>query len=66
MCERHPQIVTAAAKRGWELIAHNYIQTEFMINYRDDRAKEREVIQRVLDLIEVLRERERLGGTAPS
>ena len=40
LCERHPQIVTAAAKRGWELIAHNYIQTEFMVNYRDDRAKE--------------------------
>ncbi len=52
LCERHPQIVTAAAKRGWELIAHNYIQTEFLVNYRDDRAKEREVIKRVLDLIE--------------
>ena len=52
LCERHPQIVTAAAKRGWELIAHNYIQTEFMVNYREDRDKEREVIKRVLDLIE--------------
>ena len=52
LCERHPQIVTAAAKRGWELIAHNYIQTEFLINYRDDRAKEREVIKRIIDLIE--------------
>ena len=52
LCERHPQIVTAAAKRGWELIAHNYIQTEFLINYRDDRAKEREVLKRTIDLIE--------------
>ena len=52
LCERHPQIVMAAAKRGWELIAHNYIQTEFLINYRDDRNKEREIIKRVLDLIE--------------
>ena len=52
LCERHPQIVMAAAKRGWELIAHNYIQTEFMINYRDDRDKEKAVILRVLDLIE--------------
>ena len=52
LCERHPQIVTAAAKRGWELIAHNYIQTEFLINYRDDRDKEREVIKRIIDLIE--------------
>ena len=41
LCERHPQIVKAAAERGWELIAHNYIQTEFMINYRQDREKER-------------------------
>jgi allantoinase len=45
-------IVTAAAKRGWELIAHNYIQTEFLINYRDDRTREREVIARTLGLIE--------------
>ncbi len=52
LCERHPQIVMAAAKRGYELIAHNYIQTEFMINYREDRAKEKAVIKRVLDLIE--------------
>ena len=42
----------AAAKRGYELIAHNFIQTEFMINYREDREKEKAVIKRVLDLIE--------------
>jgi peptidoglycan/xylan/chitin deacetylase (PgdA/CDA1 family) len=52
LCEKHPQIVTAAASRDWELIAHNYIQTEFLINYRDDRAKEREVLKRTIDLIE--------------
>ena len=52
LCERHPQIVMAAAKRGCELIAHNYIQTEFMVNYREDRDKEKAVIMRVLDLIE--------------
>lgn len=52
LCERHPQIVKAAAERGYELIAHNHIQTEFMINYRDDRAKERSVILGVLDAIE--------------
>jgi allantoinase len=52
MCEQRPQIVTAASKRGWELIAHNYIQTEWLINYRDDRDKEREVIKRTVDLIE--------------
>ena len=51
LCERHPQIVTAAAKRGWELIAHNYIQTEFMINYRDDRAKDFQRRYRDIDVL---------------
>jgi allantoinase len=66
ICERHPQIVTAAAKRDWELIAHNYIQTEFLINYRDDRRKEREVIKRTLDLIEKTAGRRPLGWLSSS
>lgn len=52
MCEERPQIVKAAAARGWELIAHNWIQTDNLINYRDDRGKEREVIKRTVDVIE--------------
>jgi peptidoglycan/xylan/chitin deacetylase (PgdA/CDA1 family) len=52
MCEERPQIVKAAAERGWELIAHNWIQTDNLINYRDDRAKELEVIKRTVDVIE--------------
>jgi allantoinase len=52
MCKERPQIVQAASRRGWELIAHNYIQTEFLINYVDDRDAERAVIQRTVDLIE--------------
>ena len=52
MCEQRPQIVTAASQRGFELIAHNYIQTEWLINYKDDRDKEREVIKRTIDLID--------------
>jgi peptidoglycan/xylan/chitin deacetylase (PgdA/CDA1 family) len=52
MCEERPQIVKAAASRGWELIAHNWIQTDNLINYRDDRGKEREVIKRTVDVIE--------------
>lgn len=66
LCERHPQIVTAAAKRGWELIAHNYIQTEFLVNYRDDRAREREVIKRTVDLIERTAERRPRGWLSSS
>jgi peptidoglycan/xylan/chitin deacetylase (PgdA/CDA1 family) len=52
MCEERPQIVKGAAARGWELIAHNWIQTDNLINYRDDRGKEREVIKRTVDVIE--------------
>lgn len=51
MCKERPQIVTAASERGWELIAHNYIQTEFLIKNYDDRAAEKKVIERTLDLI---------------
>jgi peptidoglycan/xylan/chitin deacetylase (PgdA/CDA1 family) len=51
LCERHPQIVTAAAQRGWEMIGHNYIQADPLVDFRDDRAREREVIARTLDLI---------------
>ncbi len=52
MCEERPQIVRAAHERGWELIAHNFIQTEFLVQYADDREAERAVIERTLDMIE--------------
>jgi len=52
MCVERPQIVSAAGERNWELIAHNYIQTEFLIDHYHDRAAEKKVIARTLDLIE--------------
>src|SRR6185503_779926 len=52
LCERHPRIVTAASERGWEMIGHNYIQADALIDYRDDPARERAVIVRTLDAIE--------------
>jgi peptidoglycan/xylan/chitin deacetylase (PgdA/CDA1 family) len=59
LCEKHPQIVTAASDSGWELIAHNYRQAEVLVDYREDRGMEREVIKRVLDAVE------KLTGTRP-
>ena len=52
ICEERPQIVMAASQRGWELIAHNYIQTEFLSNYGDRPDEERAIIKRTVDLIE--------------
>lgn len=47
--ERRP-IIDAAKERGWELVAHNYVQTELLTNYTFDRDKEKEIIGRTLDV----------------
>ena len=41
-------VVDAALKRGWEIVAHNYVQTELLADYSFDEAKEREVIRETL------------------
>lgn len=41
--ERRP-IIDAINERGWELVAHNYVQSELLTNYQHDPAKEREII----------------------
>ena len=38
-------VVDAALERGWEIVAHNYVQTELLTDYMFDEAKEREVIR---------------------
>ena len=52
LCQERPQIVTAASERGWEMVGHNYMQTQPLNDYYDDPATEREVIKEVLDIIE--------------
>ncbi len=41
-------VVDAALERGWEIVAHNYVQTELLTDYMFDEAKEREVIRETL------------------
>ena len=41
-------VVDAALERGWEIVAHNYVQTELLTDYMFDEAKEREVIRQTL------------------
>src|SRR5262245_25041211 len=49
--ERKP-IVDAALARGWEIIAHNYVQDELLTDYMFDEKAERDVIRRTLDVYE--------------
>jgi allantoinase len=41
-------VIDAALKRGWEIVAHNYVQSELLTDYMFDEAKEREVIRETL------------------
>ena len=43
------EVVDAVNKRGWELIAHNYVQTELLTEYAKNPKKERAVIKATLD-----------------
>ena len=45
-------IIDAANERGWELVAHNYVQTDLLTNYFDQPAKEREIILETLRVYE--------------
>jgi peptidoglycan/xylan/chitin deacetylase (PgdA/CDA1 family) len=47
-----PQMVQYAVDRGWEIVAHNYEQGELLWKHANDEAKEREVIQKTLDVYE--------------
>lgn len=44
------EIIEAALQRGWELVAHNYVQSDLLTDYMFDEAKEREVIRATLDV----------------
>ena len=45
-------VIDAANERGWELVAHNYVQTDLLTNYFEDPEKEREVILETLRVYE--------------
>ena len=49
--ERKP-IIDAALARGWEMVAHNYVQDELLTDYMFEERAEREVIRRTLDAYE--------------
>ena len=49
--ERRP-IIEAALERGWEIVPHNYVQTELLTDHMFDENTEREVIRKTLDIYE--------------
>jgi len=49
--ERRP-VVEAALQRGWEIVAHNYVQTDLLTDFTFDEAAEREVIRQTLKVYE--------------
>ena len=49
--ERRP-VVDAALERGWEIVPHNFVQTELLTDHMFDEDTEREVIRTTLDIYE--------------
>jgi allantoinase len=47
-----PQIIKAALERDWELVAHNFVQSDLLTDWMFDEAGEREVIQETLRVYE--------------
>lgn len=46
------RIVDAVNERGWEIVAHNYVQNEPLSSYAHEPDREREIIRRTLDVYE--------------
>jgi len=44
------RIVDAVNERGWEILAHNFVQTQMLNEFSGDSAAERDVIKRTLDV----------------
>tara|TARA_R110002126_G_scaffold176641_1_gene325416 strand:+ start:117168 stop:118079 length:912 start_codon:yes stop_codon:yes gene_type:complete len=52
MATERSQVIDEALERGWEIVAHNYVQDELLTDYMFDEATERDVIRRTLDTYE--------------
>lgn len=46
------EVIDAALERGWEIVAHNYVQTDLLTDFTFDEAAEREVIRKTLKIYE--------------
>ena len=48
MALQRPQIIEEAMRQGWELVAHNYVQSDLLTDYQFDIETERAVIEETL------------------
>ena len=49
MALKRPEVIEYANQKGWELVAHNFVQTDLLTNYAFDKEGERKVIRETLD-----------------
>ena len=47
-----PQAIKYCVERGWELVAHNYVQTDLLTNYYFDAEGERQIVLETIDVYE--------------
>lgn len=52
MALERPRIIDAVNERGWELVPHNWAQNDILTFYAHEPEKEREVINRTLEVYE--------------
>ncbi len=45
-----PQAIKYCVERGWELVAHNYVQTDLLTNYYFDPEGERQIVLETIDV----------------
>ncbi|MEL7297906.1 MAG: polysaccharide deacetylase [Pseudomonadota bacterium] len=64
--ERRREMVDACLERGWELLAHNYEQSELLTKFAHDIDAERDVIQRSIAMYEQYTGRRPLGWLSSS
>lgn len=59
-------VIDAALERGWEILAHNYVQSELLTDYMHDEEAERAVIRRTLEVYEAVCGRKARGWLSSS
>lgn len=60
------EVIDAALERGWEIVAHNYVQDELLTDYMFDEEAERKIIRRTLDVYEQVCGRKAKGWLSSS
>lgn len=60
------EVIDAAVERGWEIVPHNYVQTDLLTDFFFDKEKEREVIGETLRVFKETTGRDAKGWLSSS